>query len=80
MTIDVSDDAGNRTRVTATVTAGSAANVFADTTGHWAEGYASLLYSTGIMRGESGSDGRTYFNPDRNLTRQEFCSDYGAFA
>ena len=72
VTIDVSDDAGNRTRVTATVTAGSAANVFADTTGHWAEGYASLLYSTGIMRGESGSDGRTYFNPNRNLTRQEF--------
>lgn len=72
VTIDVSDDAGNRTRVTATVTAGSAANIYADTANHWASGYASLLYQTGIMRGETGSDGLTYFNPTRNLTRQEF--------
>lgn len=72
VTIDVSDDAGNRTRVTATVTAGSAGNVFADTASHWARGYASLLYANGIMQGEAGSNGQTYFNPDRNLTRQEF--------
>ena len=72
VTIDVSDDAGNRTRVTATVTAGSAGNVFADTASHWARGYASLLYANGIMQGETGSNGQTYFNPDRNLTRQEF--------
>ena len=72
VTIDVSDDAGNRTRVTATVTAGSVGNVFADTASHWARGYASLLYANGIMQGETGSNGQTYFNPDRNLTRQEF--------
>ena len=72
VTIDVSDDAGNRTRVSATVTAGSANNVFADTAGHWARGYASLLNANGIMKGEIGSDGKTYFNPDRNLTRKEF--------
>ena len=72
VTIDVSDDAGNRTRVTATVTAGSTVNVFADTTGHWAEGYASLLYANGIMQGTSSSGGHIYFSPDRNLTRQEF--------
>lgn len=72
VTIDVSDDAGNRTRVAATVTAGNAANVFADTDGHWARGYASQLYERDIMQGETGSDGKTYFNPDRNLTRKEF--------
>ena len=72
VTIDVSDDAGNRTRVTATVTAGSAGNAFADTANHWSGGYASLLYANGIMQGESTADGRLLFNPDRNLTRQEF--------
>ena len=58
--------------MTATVTAGSAGNVFADTASHWARGYASLLNANGIMQGETGSDGKTYFNPNRNLTRQEF--------
>lgn len=72
VTIDVSDDAGNRARVSATITAGSAQNVFADTADHWARGYASLLNQNGIMKGETGSDGQTYFNPDRNLTRKEF--------
>lgn len=72
VTIDVSDDAGNRTRVSATVTAGSAQNVFADTANHWARGYASLLQTNGIMQGETGSDGKSYFRPDRNLTRKEF--------
>lgn len=72
VTIDVSDDAGNRTRVAATVTAGSAGSAFADTANHWSGGYASLLYANGIMQGETGNDGRTYFRPDRNLTRQEF--------
>ncbi|GAB2045011.1 hypothetical protein AGATL06_15080 [Agathobaculum sp. TL06] len=72
VTIDVSDDAGNRTRVSATVTAGSASNAFADTASHWARGYASLLNTNGIMKGETGSDGKTYFRPERNLTRKEF--------
>lgn len=72
VTIDVSDDAGNRTRVSATVTAGNAANIFADTDTHWARGYASLLNERGIMQGTKASDGSTYFYPNRNLTRQEF--------
>ena len=71
VTIDVSDDAGSRTRVCATVTAGSAANAFADTASHWARGYASLLNTRGIMKGE-GKGGSMYFYPDRNLTRKEF--------
>ena len=71
VTADVSDDAGNRTRVCATVTAGSASNVFADTASHWANGYASLLSARGIMKGET-ANGSTYFRPNRNLTRQEF--------
>lgn len=71
VTIDVSDDAGNRTRVSATVTAGSAGSVFADTANHWARGYASLLSASGIMKGES-ADGQSYFRPDRNLRRVEF--------
>ncbi|MDO4270757.1 MAG: phosphodiester glycosidase family protein [Eubacteriales bacterium] len=71
VTIDVSDDAGNRTRVAATVTAGSASSVFADTATHWARGYASLLNAGGIMQGET-QDGKTYFRPDRNLRRMEF--------
>lgn len=62
---------GNRTRVCATVTAGSAANAFADTASHWARGYASLLNTRGIMKGE-GKGGSMYFYPDRNLTRKEF--------
>ena len=68
----VSDDAGNRTRVSATVTAGSAESAFADTANHWSGGYASQLYARGVMQGELDSSGRTCFNPDRNLTRQEF--------
>ena len=71
VTIDAVDDAGNRSRASATVTAGSAANVFVDTGSHWAKGYASLLQSTGIMKGETES-GKTYFRPDRNLRRMEF--------
>ena len=71
VTIDVSDDAGNRTRVCATVTAGSGASVFADTASHWSGGYASLLNARGIMKGES-ADGQMYFHPNRNLTRKEF--------
>ena len=71
VTADVSDDAGNRTRVCATVAAGSASNVFADTASHWANGYASLLSTRGIMKGET-ANGSTYFRPNRNLTRQEF--------
>ena len=70
--IDVSDDAGNRARATATVIAGSSDHTFADTAGHWSGGYASLLCKNGIMLGEAGSDGRNYFYPNRNLTRQEF--------
>ncbi len=71
VTIDVSDDAGNRTRASVTVTAGKAAAVFADTASHWARGYASLLHTRGIMVGET-VDGQTFFNPDRNLRRMEF--------
>lgn len=71
VTIDVSDDAGNRTRVCATVTAGSGASAFADTASHWSGGYASLLNARGIMKGES-TGGQMYFHPNRNLTRKEF--------
>jgi len=69
--IDVVDDAGNRTRKTATITSGSAGSAFADTGIHWSNGYATLLSETGIMKGEI-SDGAPYFRPDRNLKRMEF--------
>lgn len=71
VSIDAIDDAGNRTRKSVTVTAGNASNPFADTDSHWAKGYASLLYTTGIMKGES-KNGKTYFSPSRNLRRMEF--------
>ena len=74
VTVDVSDDAGNRTRVCATVTAGNAESAFADTANHWSGGYASQLYARGVMQGAAGTDGKTYFNPNRNLTRQEFAT------
>ena len=74
VTVDVSDDAGNRTRVCATVTAGNAESAFADTANHWSGGYASQLYARGVMQGAAGADGKTYFNPNRNLTRQEFAT------
>ena len=78
VTIDVSDDAGNRTRASATVTAGSASNAFADTASHWARGYASLLNTNGIMKGETGSDGKTYFRPERDSDAQGICGHDGA--
>lgn len=72
VTIDVTDDAGNRTRAAATVTAGAGgASVFEDTGASWAKGYASLLHSTGIMTGET-QNGKQYFRPERNLRRMEF--------
>ena len=71
VTIDAADDAGNRSRVSATVTAGGAGNAFRDTASHWSRGYASLLNTRGIMQGANGGDGM-YFYPNRNLTRKEF--------
>lgn len=71
VTIDVTDDAGGRARATATVTAGQASNVFADTAAHWSRGYAALLHANGIMKGVRDGD-RLLFYPDRDLTRQEF--------
>lgn len=71
VTIDAIDDAGNRARVSAVITAGDAANPFADTNAHWASGYASLLQTRGIMQGEV-NDGIAYFRPDRKLSRMEF--------
>jgi len=71
VTIDVSDDAGNRTRVAATVTAGDTGNAFVDTTSHWARGYAALLQQNGTMQGETVNDS-AYVRPERNLRRVEF--------
>lgn len=71
VTVTVLDDAGNRAQASATVVAGSASSIFADTSGNWASGYAALLYTQGIMQGET-SNGATYFRPTRNLTRMEF--------
>ncbi len=71
VTIDVLDDAGNRNRASATITAGGGGSAFADTGIHWAGGYASLLSETGIMQGEL-KEGIPYFYPNRNLRRVEF--------
>ncbi len=71
VTIDVLDDAGNRNRASATITAGGGGSAFTDTGIHWAGGYASLLSETGIMKGEL-KDGIPYFYPNRNLRRVEF--------
>ncbi len=71
VTIEVSDDAGNRNRASATITAGGGGSAFADTGIHWAGGYASLLSENGIMQGEL-KDGIPYFYPSRNLRRVEF--------
>lgn len=71
VTIEAQDDAGNRSRKSVTVTASGGSNPFADTEGNWAKGYASLLYTTGVMKGETAG-GKNYFNPGRNLRRMEF--------
>lgn len=47
-------------------------NPFADTDGHWAEEYMSLLYQKGIALGTVESDGLRYFYPGSRLTRQEW--------
>ena len=72
VTIDVSDDAGSRTRVSATVTAGSAANAFADTASPLG---ARLRLAAEHARHHEGAKARAAactFTPDRNLTRKEF--------
>ena len=79
VTADVSDDAGNRTRVCATITAGSASNVFADTASHWANGYASLLSTRGIMKGET-ANGSTLFPPEPQPDPSGVRGDDGASA
>lgn len=45
---------------------------FADTDGHWAEEYMTLLYQKGIALGTVESDGLRYFYPGSRLTRQEW--------
>jgi len=74
ITVEVSDDAGNRARssVMATIPGEKTdSDAFQDTNGHWAKDYASLLRQIGVLQGEVVND-VLYFRPNRNLRRVEF--------
>lgn len=58
------------TTQTLAVTVGSS-QPFADTKGHWAEGYITSLYYDGTLQGAS-KNGKLYYRPDESMTRQEF--------
>ncbi len=73
VTVEAMDDAGNLARASAAITSGNPPSAFDDTKQHWASGYASLLNSRGIIKGET-KNGVNYFNPNRNLTRAEFAA------
>lgn len=49
-------------------------NPFADTGGHWAEAYMTLLYQKGVALGTVEGDGLRYFYPGSRLTRQEWAA------
>lgn len=45
--------------------------IFTDMQGHWAADYVKDAYNMDIVNGEV-YDGKFYYNPSRNITRQEF--------
>lgn len=74
ITVEVSDDSGNRARSSVIITipgTESESVAFPDTDGHWAKEYAALLHQIGILQGET-VDNVSYFRPNRNLRRVEF--------
>lgn len=73
ITVTVSDASGNLARASLDVPAGETSTVpFADTVGHWAEFYTTYLWDRGISNGLVEND-VTLFNPDKEITRGEFC-------
>lgn len=52
------------------IASSSAASPFADT----ANGYAVALYNAGIFKGETGADGKPYFNGSNSLLREQICA------
>ena len=43
-----------------------------DTYGHWSEEKVDALAGLGVISGYLGSDGKSYFRPNQNVTRAEF--------
>ena len=71
--LEAQDDAGNYSRQTVTITAGTRTDSkFTDLGSSWAAGYINLLSDRGIMTGEQAADGTWRFNPGQNLRRSEF--------
>lgn len=71
--LEATDDAGNCSRKSVTITAGTRTNSkFTDIGTSWAAGYINLLADRGIMSGEQLSNGTMRFNPANNLRRSEF--------
>lgn len=72
--IEAADDAGNLSRKSVTIQAGTVTNHnFADTSGHWSANYADRLDARGIMQG-STVNGKRYYYPNSNLKRSEFAA------
>ncbi|MGM9606906.1 MAG: phosphodiester glycosidase family protein [Oscillospiraceae bacterium] len=72
VTVTATDASGNIGRASADIAAsGERTEPFADMTGHWAKNYVNYLYDQGISNGLI-VDGKTCFNPDKDITRGEF--------
>lgn len=71
--LEAEDDAGNCSRKSVTVSAGTRTNSkFVDISTSWAAGYINLLADRKIMNGEQLSNGTARFYPNNNLRRSEF--------
>jgi len=68
VTVTAKDASGNIGRASADIAAADAAPRFSDIAGYWGASYVNYLYTAGITAGYA--DGT--FQPNRNITRQEF--------
>lgn len=67
------DAFGNMGSAAQDVTNGTASTTFLDMNGHWASPYVQFAAQRGVIAGEAVSGGYRY-NPEKNITRAEFCA------
>lgn len=71
VTVTAADCCGNLGRDSVTVSASAAPTAFADMGSHWAKDYTTCLSAQGILTGIQAG-GKTWFYPDRSITRGDF--------
>lgn len=67
------DAFGNMGSAAQDVKNGTAPSTFLDMNGHWASPYVQFAAQRGVIAGEGVSGGYRY-NPEKNITRAEFCA------